>query len=154
MIILIHCWSFYVSVVRSSHCSLFILNYCRSCPFHFTASSCWTWCERLLFLNRCIKVRVGKFPPAPTLYSIMSSESKRQGWRKRACFTHDRHLNTWSKWSKVCHYYSKLLFTVAGQTGAALKSMHWWIIHSCCIKLWWHTIYSFRVKLYRFIVKI
>lgn len=85
----------------SSHCYLLIMKYCRSCPFHFTASSCWTWCERLLFLNRCIKVKVGKVPPAPTLSSIMSSESKRHGWRKIACFTHDRHLNTWRKRSRV-----------------------------------------------------
>ena len=96
----------------SSRCYLLIMKYCRSCPFLFTTSSCWTRCERLLFLNRCIKVRVGKVPPTTTSThppsSIMSSESKRHGWRKIACFTHDRHLNTWSKWSGACGYFSLL----------------------------------------------
>lgn len=47
------------------HGYLLIMKYCRPAgPFGFTASSCRTRCERLPFLSRCIKVKVGKSSPS------------------------------------------------------------------------------------------
>lgn len=72
------CCSFYVSVRWSSvHRCLLIMKYCSSCPFRFTAASCQTWCERLLFLNRHIKIARGKVSPQYDLSPALHHQSQK-----------------------------------------------------------------------------
>lgn len=53
------------------------MKYCSSCPFRFTAASCQTRCERLLFLNGHIKIARGKVPPQYVLARVLRHQSQK-----------------------------------------------------------------------------